>query len=337
MNKKIIALALATTSLISIFASAASYNDQDDITQDYAIERLSEYGIINGNLDGNFYPDNYVTRAEMAKMISVMLTKGEPEDKSAGFSDTVGHWAEDYIADCVSRGIVSGKSATSFAPDDKVTGEEAAKMLLVALGLNSSDCGLVGSDWINQVYTYASSTGIDYDISSFLFYDLTREDAALMICNTLDAYVPNSDGTYPTITKTLGSNLGYTYTKTSPRAIYEAIESNFRAMFGQTAMIESLYGLSDELEEAHLSITMMSPGMDEVFIAKVKSDKMSVVKSALEDRKNVLINEKAWYPSDVDSAQTTQIISEGDYIMLVVCSDTTAYETIEQTFIDMVK
>ena len=39
------------------------------------------------------------------------------------------HWALGYIKYCQSLGIIAGKSSTKFCPNDKVTAQEAAKML----------------------------------------------------------------------------------------------------------------------------------------------------------------------------------------------------------------
>lgn len=55
------------------------------------------------------------------------------------FEDVKGHWAETYIETLYNRGIVTGKSATIFAPNLQVTRAELTKMVLgmMRLGVNS--------------------------------------------------------------------------------------------------------------------------------------------------------------------------------------------------------
>jgi len=43
------------------------------------------------------------------------------------FSDTVNHWAKDFIAAAYSQGIISGYSEYEFGPDDPITREQMAE------------------------------------------------------------------------------------------------------------------------------------------------------------------------------------------------------------------
>lgn len=56
------------------------------------------------------------------------------EGAQAIFADTRTHWAKSYINHIAGLGIVSGKSATSFAPDDMITRAELTKVALNAFG-----------------------------------------------------------------------------------------------------------------------------------------------------------------------------------------------------------
>ncbi|MFD2114401.1 S-layer homology domain-containing protein [Paenibacillus yanchengensis] len=49
------------------------------------------------------------------------------------FADITNHWGKSVIEEFVKKGIVNGKSKTMFAPDERVTGEEFIKMLVLAL------------------------------------------------------------------------------------------------------------------------------------------------------------------------------------------------------------
>ena len=134
-----------------MFAGAA-FTDQSDIAVDSdVVDTMTALGVIEGYLDGSFRPDDTVTRGEMAKMIYVVRTGRSDasayNDDATTFTDIGDHWARGYIKYCNSLGIIAGHSATRFAPDDTVTTQEAAKMLLVTLGYNAETAGLVGAGW----------------------------------------------------------------------------------------------------------------------------------------------------------------------------------------------
>ena len=139
--KKILALVLAFACAFTMFAGAA-FTDQADIkVENEVVDTLIELGVINGYTDGSFKPNDTVTRAEMAKMIYVLRTGNSDasaynNDKTS-FTDVNGHWAAGFIKYCQSVGIIAGQSATKFAPDQTVTAQEAAKMLLVTLGYDA--------------------------------------------------------------------------------------------------------------------------------------------------------------------------------------------------------
>lgn len=352
--KKIIALSLAITLALQAVAFATYTDDQDiDLSYKYAVERLSELDIIGGNPNGTFMPDNTVSRAEMAKMISVMLNAGEPSNKTSTFSDVNGHWAEKFIADCVTKGIIAGKTTTSFDPDAEVTGTEAAKMLLVALGVNATTAELTGSSWAdntkNLSYTFGLVDSIDFKISysqgaepvDTMDESISREVAAQMISNALDAGTASyQSGYYSQGTTSLCDSLGYDDVATNyAKYIYGEIASSVEmANLGdQTIEVESQYGLtSNELDDAFLGVTLMTVGVDEIFIAKAKSGKLDTVKSALADRMEYLINVKAFYPGEAETVETAKIYTQGDYIMFVVLGSGD-YSKAEQIFMQYAK
>lgn len=63
--------------------------------------------------------------ADLAEEDEPLITKN-----NLPFVDTVGHWAEDYIAELYSKGYVSGKSETEFDPNALITRAELAKIVV---------------------------------------------------------------------------------------------------------------------------------------------------------------------------------------------------------------
>ena len=190
--KKLLALVLAlvmTMSLVTI--SNAAFSDADKIDHSEAVEVLNTLGVINGMPDGSFAPAGNVTRAEMAKMISIIMLGNVDADAFKGtitdLTDINGHWGEGFIKYCYSQGIIAGRGDGTFAPNANVTAVEAAKMLLGAIGYNSDVQGYVGSDWAINVTRDAQLSGFYADLKGLTANKtLTRDEAAQMIYNAVD-------------------------------------------------------------------------------------------------------------------------------------------------------
>ncbi|MEE0389403.1 MAG: S-layer homology domain-containing protein [Agathobaculum sp.] len=174
-----------------MFAGAA-FTDQADIKVDAeVVDTLVSLGVINGYTDGSFKPNDTVTRAEMAKMIYVLRTGNSDasayNDDYSTFTDIKGHWARGYVKYCQSLGIIAGQSATKFAPDQTVTAQEAAKMLLVTLGYDATKAGLVGINWASKTNALADENGLLEDVKTSFTGPCPRQYAAQLIYNAIDA------------------------------------------------------------------------------------------------------------------------------------------------------
>ena len=197
--KRALSLALAAVMVLSMMvvgAGAANYDDfsdKDEIVNKEAVQMLVELGVINGKDDGSYDPTGIVTRAEMAKMICVVLNGGK--DPSLGnvtnysYADTVGHWAAAYIEYCSNLGIVAGDGTGNFNPNATVTGSEAAKMLLVAAGYQSAIEGFTGANWAVATNVRANQVGLYDGLAINPSEGLSRDNAAQMVYNALSANV----------------------------------------------------------------------------------------------------------------------------------------------------
>ena len=173
-----------------MFAGAA-FTDSADIKVDTeVVDTLVALGVVNGYDDGSFKPNGTVTRAEMAKMIYVLRTGNSDasayNDDKTSFTDIGSHWARGYIKYCQSLGIIAGKSNTKFCPNDKVTAQEAAKMLLVTLGYDAAKAGLTGPSWAAKTNALADENGLLEDVNTSFTAACPRQYAAQLIYNTID-------------------------------------------------------------------------------------------------------------------------------------------------------
>ena len=199
--KKVLALVLAFACAFTMFAGAA-FTDSADIKVDTeVVDTLVSLGVVNGYDDGSFKPNGTVTRAEMAKMIYVLRTGNSDasayNDDKTSFTDIGSHWARGYIKYCQSLGIIAGKSNTIFAPNEKVSAQEAAKMLLVTLDYNAQKAGLVGTGWASKTNALADENGLLEDVNTSFTAACPRQYAAQLIYNTIFAHtVTLRDGEY---------------------------------------------------------------------------------------------------------------------------------------------
>ena len=164
-----------------------------------AIEKLAQTGAINGYEDNTFRPDDYITRAELTKIIAEVLFKDEINEKEITFNDVMPNaWYYNSVRVCASSGIINGESAEIFAPDRNIMREEFAAMLarcVVAKGISLENQRLnINFADENEISNYAVGyvdmlyTGNILNGDEGYFYpqnNLTRAEAAVGIYNLL--------------------------------------------------------------------------------------------------------------------------------------------------------
>ena len=187
----VLALAMALSLMTVAFAKEASdYNDYDKVTNKEAVEVLTSLEVIDG-MGGGFNPTGNVTRAQMAKMITIISLGNVDASAFLGtatdLKDINGHWAEAYIKYCYSQGIISGRGNGIFDPNANVTSAEAAKMLLTAIGYSAKVQGYTGAQWAINVTRDAQLSGFYDGVSVPSNKALTRDEAAQMIYNAVAA------------------------------------------------------------------------------------------------------------------------------------------------------
>ena len=105
-------------------------NDFKDIPDTYwacpAISTLTNAGILKGFEDGNFRPNEPVTRAQMAAIIARFANLSEG---TVSFTDIEGHWAQKSIELAAGNGWINGYEDGTFRPNEKIT--RAATMAMI--------------------------------------------------------------------------------------------------------------------------------------------------------------------------------------------------------------
>lgn len=109
--------------------------------------------------------------------------------------------------------------------------------------------------------------------------------------------------------------------------VYSSVfaSANGAADFEVTDMIDTFYAVSlDDLADAVYYMPMTSANVEEIFIARVQSGKLSAVKTACEERLEQLKADAELYVASGVYVANAQIVTEGDWIMLCVCPDSDA-------------
>ena len=194
--KKFLSLVLAlvmTMSLVTVSAGAKDFTDSSKINYAEAVDVLSEAKVIDGYADGAFNPSNTLTRGAAAKIICNLILG--PTTASALVADAApykdvptNHTFAGYIAYCQKEGIISGYADGTFKPAAPLTGYAFMKMLLGALGYDSSKEGYTGPNWSINVAKQAIAIGLDDGNDKFVGQNsVNREEAMLYAFNAMQA------------------------------------------------------------------------------------------------------------------------------------------------------
>lgn len=252
--KRVLSLGLAGTMLSGLMLTGAGavgtkdFTDVNDIDHSEAVNTMVSLNIINGKDDGSFAPEETVTRAQMAKMITIALHGGkEPvlgTKTIPTYTDIGNHWAESYIEYCSSQKIISGQGDGTFNPDGSVTGSQAAKMVLTAMGYDATVFNFTGVDWEINVNGVANKPENDLyeDLDGLNPAEpLSRDNAAQLIYNGLQAETMQMD---PNMSITNGE-ITYQYKKSGKTLLKEKYNVD---VYEGVLMATGEYDLTGRLE-----------------------------------------------------------------------------------------
>ncbi|WP_258365648.1 S-layer homology domain-containing protein [Aneurinibacillus soli] len=132
-------LAAILSRILTYRGDAGTSTPYHDINSSYwalhAIAEMSDLKIMVGSPDGNFYPEQPVTRAELAAVIARLLPL--PSAQGTPFTDVDGSWAKDSILKMANAGLVSGYGDGTFRPEQSLTRAEAAVIFNKLMGRSS--------------------------------------------------------------------------------------------------------------------------------------------------------------------------------------------------------
>ena len=117
-------------------SSMTKFSDANDDWYSKAINYVVAKNLISGYPNGTFKPNESITRAEFAQMISGYV-KNEKKT-SSDFQDVKDHWAKDAIDKLYGNKNVNGYPDGSFKPNAKITRAEAVTILNSVFNRNTN-------------------------------------------------------------------------------------------------------------------------------------------------------------------------------------------------------
>lgn len=204
--KRILCSIVAFAVLMSCMAfsvSAASFPDvPDGHANKAAIDQLSDLGIIQGDDQGNFNPDNNVNRAEFTALVMRFIgqsgTLGTVSVENAPFpdlSDSAVSWAIGDITIARNMGIINGYEDGTFRPTDPVAYEEAVKMIVCALGYGKAIVPATdAAQWFQPYMTIATEMGFTKRAGGAIGVAATRGCIAQMLYDAKDVKTLDANG-----------------------------------------------------------------------------------------------------------------------------------------------
>lgn len=204
-------LSLAITASLAVPAlavedsiTAPKYDDTEGHWAQAGIDRWSGYGVVKGSPNGNFNPNEAITRGSLAQVIVSLL--GLTEKAENPYTDLKGtEWYADAILKCTAAGILKGAGQKCNA-EANITRQETTVMMARALGVEpDADPDLAQftdraaiADWAAGAVSAMAQRGIITGTGSGAAsptIDIDRASVMAILDKAISAYA-NEPGTY---------------------------------------------------------------------------------------------------------------------------------------------
>ena len=190
--------------------SNAAYSDIEGTACEGAVNVLSALKVVDGFTDGTYKPEQTVTRAQMAKLIVTALGVADyATAKTSKYTDMgAATWAIPYVEYASNLNIVNGVGNGKFNPNGLVTYEQAATMIVRALGY-TDQCKEMNGTWPAIYIQKAMALNIFEDVVNGGANGANRGDVAIMLYNALDLAQVYADGDGATRAKSGNNSTTY--------------------------------------------------------------------------------------------------------------------------------
>ena len=202
MKKRMLAIFLGVCLVVALLpgaALAANFADTEGHWSEAAVDRWSDYGVINGDENGDFNPTDNMTRAEAAQIFTNLLQLTGTADLSEYTDINADAWYVEAISACVDAGIMNGVGNNEMDPQGTITREMFFVMFARALGIpedtsvnaNFDDVDEISSWARGAVYALINAGYINgtSDTTVSPLSDINRASVAALLDQTIVEYV----------------------------------------------------------------------------------------------------------------------------------------------------
>ena len=176
---RVISLAVIAALSLTVTSFAAEKSPQQS-----AAAYLSEAGIMLGNESGDVMLEQGLTRAQMAALLTRIVTDPEQFETDSAFYRSlcsftdVPEWAKSYVGYCVANNLVAGYGNGRYGSNDPVTSAAACTVMLRCL------------NDVDAVWDYQSAcqTAVQMGLAAEEIVadaEITRGNMAVLICRTM--------------------------------------------------------------------------------------------------------------------------------------------------------
>lgn len=186
------AASIAAAIALGAIPGTALASDIDGHWGEAALQQWVGYGVLKGYGDGNYGPNDYITRAELVTLLDRVMDY--QNSASNIFEDLDDNWYTENVLKGVAAGIITGdqNGTDLIRPNDHLTREEAAAIFARVMGLDTASAPSAGfvdqdkiADWATGSVNAMKAAGyVNGFEGSFNPTDnLTRAEAVTILDN----------------------------------------------------------------------------------------------------------------------------------------------------------
>lgn len=218
--QRLFSVLMAACMAATLAPAALAASDLDGHWGQATMQEFIDRGWLTGYGDGQYGPDNGMTRAEFSALINRVTGLAEESETISNYTDVAsGAWYASDLAKALAAGYMTGTSATTMAPNAAINREQAMTMVTRLLGLTAADTeveALARFSDASQISSYAQNPIAAMVAAGYVNgttdgrllpqKQLTRAEGITILYNALDALtapaIPETGMVYGTATLT---------------------------------------------------------------------------------------------------------------------------------------
>lgn len=218
--QRLFSVLMAACMAATLAPAALAASDLDGHWGQATMQEFIDRGWLTGYGDGQYGPDNGMTRAEFSALINRVTGLTEESETISNYTDVAsGAWYASDLAKALAAGYMTGTSATTMAPNAAINREQAMIMVTRLLGLTAADTeveALARFSDASQISSYAQNPIAAMVAAGYVNgttdgrlvpqKQLTRAEGITILYNALDALtapaIPETGMVYGTATLT---------------------------------------------------------------------------------------------------------------------------------------